>query len=108
MIVNKIQNLDVDKIRGDFPILNQKVWRKPFVYLDSAATSQKPQSVIDTLSEFYQEYNANVHRAIYQFGEKSTAAYESARKKVAQFINAENENNIVFVLFQVYKTEVVL
>ncbi len=96
MVRTKTQKFNVDKIRGDFPILNQKVWGNPLIYLDSAATSQKPQSVIDTLNEFYQEYNANVHRAIYQIGERSTAGYESARKKVARFINVENENCIVF------------
>ena len=73
----------------DFPILSKKIDGKPLVYLDSAATSQKPQSVIDAISDFYTHYNSNIHRAIYTLGEETTTLYEKAREKVAQFINAD-------------------
>ena len=66
-------------LRADFPILGTTVHGKPLVYLDSASTSQKPQVVIGAVDEFYREYNANVHRGIYEIGERSTAAYERAR-----------------------------
>jgi len=84
------------KIRDDFPILNQKVYGKPLVYLDSAATSQKPRPVIDALIQYYQEYNANVHRGIYKIAEEATAKYEEARRKIAAFINAGRPEEIVF------------
>jgi len=84
------------KIRDDFPILNQKVYGKPLVYLDSAATSQKPRPVIDALIQYYQEYNANVHRGIYKIAEEATAKYEEARGKIAAFINARGSEEIVF------------
>lgn len=84
------------KIRDDFPILNQKVYGKPLVYLDSAATSQKPRPVIDALIQYYQEYNANVHRGIYKMAEEATAKYEESRRKIAAFINAGRPEEIVF------------
>ncbi|HEY6058259.1 MAG TPA: cysteine desulfurase [Candidatus Limnocylindrales bacterium] len=83
-------------IRADFPILATTVSGHPLVYLDSAATSQKPQSVIDAVDEYYREYNANVHRGIYTIGERSTAAYERARATAARFINAPDSHEIVF------------
>ncbi len=76
-------------LRQDFPILNKKIDGKPLIYLDNAATSQKPQSVIDAITNFYTEHNSNIHRAIYALGEETTTLYEHARLKVAQFINAE-------------------
>jgi cysteine desulfurase / selenocysteine lyase len=88
--------LDADAVRGDFPILQTRVHGQPLVYLDSASSSQKPQAVIDAVDEFYREYNANVHRGIYQIGERSTAAYEAARVKVARFINAPDAHEVVF------------
>ena len=87
---------DVDIIRQDFPILQQQVNGKPLIYLDSSATSQKPSSVIQAMDEYYRVYNANVHRGIYQFSEKASAAYEEARKKVARFINAKSWREIIF------------
>ncbi len=87
---------DLEQLRRDFPILNQRMHGKPLVYLDSAATSQKPRQVIDAITRHYEENNANVHRAIYELGERATAAYESARQKVAQFINADDWRSIVF------------
>ncbi|MEO8468423.1 MAG: cysteine desulfurase [Chloroflexota bacterium] len=84
-------------IRADFPILGTMTSHgKPLVYLDSASTSQKPQAVIDAMDTYYSEYNANVHRGIYEIGERSTAAYEAARTSVARFINAPDAHEIVF------------
>ncbi len=88
--------MDVEKVREDFPILSRTVRGKPLVYLDSAATSQKPRQVIDAVSDFFSRYNANVHRAIYELGEEATREYEGAREKVAQFLHARSPNEIVF------------
>jgi cysteine desulfurase/selenocysteine lyase len=82
-------------IRDDFPILATSVHGVPLVYLDSAATSQKPLAVIDALDGFYRGYNANVHRGIYQISERSTEAYEGARAKVARFINAPDVREVI-------------
>lgn len=83
-------------IREDFPILRQRPRGKPLVYLDSAATSQKPQPVIDALVRYYTEYNANVHRGVYSIAERATAEYEAAREKVARFLGAAGPEEIVF------------
>lgn len=88
--------MDVEKIRNDFPILKRKIRDKPLVYLDNAATTQKPKQVINALKYYYEHYNANVHRAAYQLSEEATAAYEETRDKVAKFINADREE-IIFV-----------
>lgn len=88
---------DVNAVRQDFPILGVQVHGKPLVYLDNAATSQKPQAVIDSLVHYYSRYNANVHRGIYTLSEQATAAYEEARAKVARFINAPSPDCIIFV-----------
>jgi cysteine desulfurase / selenocysteine lyase len=89
--------LDAAAIRRDFPILATRTSHgKPLVYLDSASTSQKPQVVIDAVDEFNSTYNANVHRGIYEIGERSTAAYEAARKAVARFINAPDHHEVIF------------
>src|SRR5262245_59947919 len=80
--------LDPEVIRRDFPIFEQEVHGHPLVFLDSASTSQKPQPVIDALDAYYREFTANVHRGIYEIGERATATYEEARVKVARFINA--------------------
>ena len=88
--------LDVDAIRRDFPILARTVHGKPLVYLDSAATSQKPDHVIDTLANFYRTSNANVHRGIYTLSEEATLAYETAREKTSTFINAGDSSRIIF------------
>jgi cysteine desulfurase/selenocysteine lyase len=89
-------SLDVARIRKDFPIMNRRVHGRPLVYFDNAATSQKPRQVIDALVRYYEEYNANIHRAVHTLGEEATAAYEGAREKVARFINAPSTENIVF------------
>jgi cysteine desulfurase/selenocysteine lyase len=88
--------LDVARIRADFPILSREVYGNPLVYFDSAATSQKPRQVIDALVNYYERHNANVHRAVHRLGEEATAAYEDARMRVAQFINAPSPECIVF------------
>ena len=87
---------DLEQVRHDFPALSQRMHGKPLVYLDSAATSQKPRQVIAAVTRHYEKDNANVHRAIYELGERATEAYESARRKVAGFINANNWRSIVF------------
>jgi len=88
---------DVERIRKDFPILHQEVHGKPLVYLDNAATAQKPRAVIDALTRFYTRDNANVHRGLHQLSERSTAAYEESRMKVRRFLNAAEDREIVFV-----------
>lgn len=85
--------LDVNKIRGDFPIYHSD---KPFVYLDSASTTQKPQVVIDAVSEYYHSYAANIHRALYEIGERATDAYEQVRIKVKQFLNVPDSHSVIF------------
>jgi len=88
------QLMDTEKIRKDFPILNVKVHGKPLVYLDNAATTQKPKQVIGAVKDYYENYNANIHRSIHKLGEEATAAYEGAHKKVSDFINAAFEEVI--------------
>lgn len=85
-----------DKVRADFPILQEKVNGKPLVYLDNAATSQKPLVVLNTLRDYYQEYNANVHRGAHTLSAKATDAYEAARVNVAHFINAQSRQEIIY------------
>ncbi len=88
---------DVMKIREDFPILHREVHRKPLVYLDNAATTQKPRQVIDAVSAYYSEINSNIHRGVHYLSEKATHAYEEARKTVQHFINAPSPEEIIFV-----------
>ena len=88
---------DVDRIRKDFPALHQEVHGKPLVYLDSAATSQKPQVVIDTLVDYYARDNANVHRGVHRLSERATEAYEAARGAIQRHLNAASSREIVFV-----------
>jgi cysteine desulfurase / selenocysteine lyase len=86
---------DVQKVRRDFPILSERVHGKPLVYLDSANTSQKPQSVLDAMDAYYRHANANIHRATHLLSERATALYEGARAKAAAFINAPDARSIV-------------
>ncbi|HZH42233.1 MAG TPA: cysteine desulfurase [Gemmatimonadales bacterium] len=88
---------DVDRIRRDFPILGTLAHGKPLVYLDNGATSQKPQAVIDAVSHYYESGNANVHRGVYALSESATAAYEGTRAKVARFLNAREDREIIYV-----------
>ncbi len=87
---------DIEKIRNDFPILKQLVHNKPLCYLDNAATTQKPQIVIDTINNFYSTINSNIHRGVHSLSEKSTQAYENARAKIKDFINAKSDKEIIF------------
>jgi len=88
---------DVEKIREDFPILKQKIYGKPLVYLDNAATAQKPQVVIDTIQHYYLTDNANIHRGVHGLSQRATEAYEQARVKVQRFIHAAESREIIFV-----------
>lgn len=88
---------DVNKIRKDFPILKRKVWdEKPLVYFDNAATTQKPKVVIEALVDYYENYNANIHRGVHKLAEEATAAYEKVRNKVKNFIGADNDSQVIF------------
>ena len=89
--------LNVSKIREDFPILKRKINRnKTLVYLDNAATTQKPMSVINAIRDYYMDYNSNIHRAVHQMAEEATIAYERTREKIAKFINANSTDEIIF------------
>ncbi|MCL5092767.1 MAG: cysteine desulfurase [Candidatus Marsarchaeota archaeon] len=93
-----MKRLDVESIRRDFPILNVKMRGHDLVYLDSAATSQKPVQVIDSIYQYYTNYNANIHRGIYELAELATDAYDGSKDKVAKFINANSMEEIVYVM----------
>ncbi|HEV2118959.1 MAG TPA: cysteine desulfurase [Candidatus Bathyarchaeia archaeon] len=95
--MHRKKRYDVDKVRHDFPILKRIINKRPLAYLDNAATTQKPRDVIDEVTRFYNEYNANVHRGVYKISEEATAAYEEARAKIARLINASSPNEIIFV-----------
>jgi cysteine desulfurase/selenocysteine lyase len=88
---------DVERIRKDFPILHQEMHGKPLVYLDNAATTQKPQAVIDALAGYYATDNANVHRGVHRLSERATEAYEGARGRIQRFLNAAHTREIIFV-----------
>lgn len=89
-------SFDIQKIRNDFPILSRKVNGYPLVYLDNAATSQKPQQVIDCIVDYYSNYNANIHRGVHTLSQEATDAYESARKKIQTHFNAKEAYEIIF------------
>ncbi len=88
---------DVNKVRADFPILQRTIKGKPLVYLDNAATAQKPEQVIETLDHYYRDYNANIHRGVHTLSQVATEAYETARHKIRNYINAASDKEIVFV-----------
>jgi cysteine desulfurase / selenocysteine lyase len=90
------QTFDVQKYRKDFPILNQQVHGKPLVYLDNAATTQKPLLVIETEDRYYREYNANIHRGVHLLSQQATKAYEDARVKIQNFLNAAQSSEIIY------------
>ncbi|MFN2409886.1 MAG: aminotransferase class V-fold PLP-dependent enzyme [Halomonas sp.] len=87
---------DVAALRREFPVLNREVNGKPLIYLDNAATSQTPQSVIDVFSDYYSRYNANIHRGLHTLADEATAAFESTRQRVKGFLNAEDARQIIF------------
>ncbi|RZJ98998.1 MAG: aminotransferase class V-fold PLP-dependent enzyme, partial [Flavobacterium sp.] len=88
--------LDIQKIRADFPILSQKVNGKPLVYFDNGATSQKPQIVLDAITKYYSEINANIHRGVHTLSQLATDAYEASRKKIQTHINAKFAHEVLF------------
>jgi len=94
--MNRQSSTDWQKIRADFPILDQKVHGKPLIYFDNAATSQKPRAVIDALVRYYERDNANVHRGIHELSNRSTRAFEAARARTAKFINARSADEIIW------------
>jgi cysteine desulfurase/selenocysteine lyase len=89
--------LDANQVRSDFPVLKRRVHDKPLVYLDNAATSQKPELVLQAMDDYYRRYNANIHRGVHTLAEEATEAYEGARRKVGRFINAYSPREVVFV-----------
>ncbi len=97
MAVQVSPALDAAKLRADFPIFEQRFHDKSLVYLDSAASSQKPRQVLDAMTHFYETSYANVHRGVYELGERATAGLEGAREKVRAFVNAPTEREIIFV-----------
>src|ERR1700722_9466042 len=93
----KSMGLDgLDAIRAQFPILKTKIHGKPLVYFDNGATTQKPRAVIDAIQKYYESENANIHRGVHTLSQEATTAYEEARKKIARFINAGDEREIIF------------
>jgi len=97
MNTNRRTPLDVEAVRADFPVLHQEVRPGvPLIYLDNAATTQKPLAVVDTMSDYYRLYNANVHRGIHKLSEAATDAYEAARARIAEFINAASHREIIY------------
>ena len=87
---------NIEQIRADFPILHQQIYKKPLVYLDNAASTQKPRQVIDVIRHYYEHDNCNIHRGVHYLSVKATEAYEEARKEIRQFINARNTHEIIF------------
>ena len=96
MATETLKAFDVERVRADFPILKRQVHGRPLVYLDNAATTQKPQVVLDALARYYTEQNANVHRGVHHLSEIATAAYDDARTKVRRFFNAASDREIIF------------
>src|SRR5215467_12845171 len=94
--IDKEKGFDVAAIRQQFPILNREVKGKPLIYLDNAATAQKPQVVIDALINYYTDYNSNVHRGIHTLAEEATMAFERTRDAAQQFINAGSREEIIY------------
>src|SRR5210317_67897 len=88
--------LDIEKVRADFPILTRTVHGKPLVYLDTAASAQRPLAVIEATDRFYREHNANVHRGVHTLSQEATDLYEGARRRLADHIHAASEREIIF------------
>ncbi|TRO49037.1 aminotransferase class V-fold PLP-dependent enzyme, partial [Candidatus Bathyarchaeota archaeon] len=88
-------SFNISKIRADFPIFQREINNNPLIYFDNAATTQKPIQVIESIKNFYEKYNANVHRAVYSLSQEATELYEESREKIAKFINAE-PSEIIF------------
>jgi len=92
-----VAGFDINAIRADFPVLEQEIYGKPLVYLDNAASSQKPNQVIDAVANYYRQDNANIHRGVHRLSQRATDAYEAAREKVRGFINAKSDKEVIFV-----------
>ena len=88
--------MDINKIRADFPILKEEIHGKPLVYFDNAATTQKPQQVIDKIVEVYSKYNSNIHRGVHYLSNKATTETENARNTIQHFLNAAQNYEIIF------------
>ncbi|MBU9889865.1 MAG: aminotransferase class V-fold PLP-dependent enzyme, partial [Candidatus Omnitrophica bacterium] len=95
-LVESEKRIDIEAVRKDFPILGEKVYGKPLTYLDNAATTQKPRAVIEALTRFYSQENANIHRGVFCLSEQATKRFQSARHRVREFLNAPSEKEIVF------------
>src|SRR5579862_9387159 len=95
-IIIEYTALDVQKIRKDFPILSTTVNGKPLVYFDNAATSQKPWRVIKAIEDYYTSLNSNVHRGVHYLSQRATDAFEAARKKIAAYINAKHDYEVIY------------
>jgi cysteine desulfurase/selenocysteine lyase len=94
--IKESQLLDVERIRLDFPILDQTVYGYPLVYLDNAATTQKPESVLRAMDDYYHTINSNVHRGVHYLSQRATEAYEDSRRKIAQYINSRHTHEVIF------------
>ena len=94
--MSQVTSIDIQKIRADFPILQEKVHGHPLVYLDNAATTQKPLQVIQSIDNYYKEYNSNVHRGVHTLSQQATDAFELTRKKVAAFIDAKHDHEVIY------------
>src|SRR5215831_12382906 len=95
--VAPVSKFDIDKVRRDFPILNQKVYGKPLVYLDNAATTQKPLAVIEALEHYYRHDNSNIHRGVHALSERATEHYEKTRTAMQRLLNAADTKEIIFL-----------
>mgnify|MGYP001484511688 CR=1 FL=1 len=89
--------LDPQAIKKDFPILSRKIRGQPLIYLDNAATTQKPYQVIESIVDYYQTYNSNIHRSVHTLGQEATTRYEESRQTISQFINSPSPDNLIFV-----------
>lgn len=89
-------NIDIQKIRSDFPILGRQIYKKPLVYLDNAASTQKPRQVIDAITQYYKEDNCNIHRGVHYLSVQATEAYEETRREIREFINARSTHEVIF------------
>src|ERR1035438_2884737 len=97
-LINEITaGFDVERVRADFPVLKQNIHGKPLVYLDSAATAQKPFAVVDAIRHFHEVDCANIHRGVHELSQRSTASYEETRSKAKQFLNSKTTNELIFV-----------
>ena len=96
MSTTQQSQIDFKKIRNDFPILNKTINGHPLVYLDNAATSQKPKTVIDSISNYYSQYNSNVHRGVHTLSQQATDLFEKSRETVSDFIGSKSSSNIIW------------